>query len=99
MSDHWLVVARHVLLEVAGVLERPVAVVADVRLARVPVVYPIRKGRLQDAVEVAALDVARHVALLALVLQQVLLEVAGVAVGALADVTLVKASATAGVWK
>ena len=47
----------------------------------------------------AALDVARHVALLALVLQQVLLEVAGVAVGALADVTLVKASATAGVWK
>ena len=40
----------------------------------------------------ASLDVAGHVALLPLVLQQVLLEVARVAVGALTDVTLVQAS-------
>ena len=92
MGDHWLVMARHVLLEVAGVLERPVAVVADVGLARVPVVHPVGEGGLQDAVEVASLYVAGHVALLPLVLQQVLLEVARVAVGALTNVTLVQAS-------
>ena len=94
MGHHWFVVARHVLLEVARVLERPVAVVADVRLARVPVVHPVCEGRLQDAVEVAPLDVAGHVALLPLVLQQVLLEVARVAVGALTDVTLIQTSTT-----
>ena len=92
MGDHRFVVARHVLLEVARVLERPVAVVADVRLARVPVVHPVGEGGLQDAVEVASLYVAGHVALLPLVLQQVLLEVARVAVGALTNVTLVQAS-------
>ena len=92
MGDHRFVVARHVLLEVARVLERPVAVVADVRLARVPVVHPVGEGGLQDAVEVASLNVAGHVALLPLVLQQVLLEVARVAVGALTNVTLVQAS-------
>ena len=91
MGDHWLVVAGHVLLEVARVLERPVAVVTDVGLARVPVVHPVRKGRLKHTVQVAPLDVARHVPLLPLVLQQVLLEVARVAVRALTDVTLVKA--------
>ena len=90
MGDHRFVVARHVLLEVARVLERPVAVVADVGLAGVPVVHPVGEGRLQDAVEVAPLDVAGHVALLPLVLQQVLLEVARVAVGRVADVTLVR---------
>ena len=92
MGDHRFVVARHVLLEVARVLERPVAVVADVGLARVPVVHPVGEGGLQDAVEVASLNVAGHVALLPLVLQQVLLEVARVAVGALTNVTLVQAS-------
>ena len=92
MGDHRFVVACHVLLEVARVLERPVAVVADVGLARVPVVHPVGKGGLQDAVEVASLNVAGHVALLPLVLQQVLLEVARVAVGALTNVTLVQAS-------
>ena len=94
MGHHWFVVACHVLLEVARVLERPVAVVADVGLARVPVVHPVGEGRLQDAVEVASLDVAGHVALLPLVLQQVLLEVARVAVGALTDVTLIQTSTT-----
>ena len=92
MGDHRFVVARHVLLEVARVLERPVAVVADVGLARVPVVHPVGEGGLQDAVEVASLNVAGHVALLPLVLQQVLLEVARVAVGALTNMTLVQAS-------
>ena len=89
MGDHRFVVARHVLLEVARMLERPVAVVTDVGLARVPVVHTVGEGGLQDAVEVASLDVARHVPLLPLVLQQVLLEVARVAVGALTDVTLI----------
>ena len=92
MGDYRFVVARHVLLEVARVLERPVAVVADVGLARVPVVHPVGEGGLQDAVEVASLNVAGHIALLPLVLQQVLLEVARVAVGALTNVTLVQAS-------
>ena len=44
MGHHRFVVACHVLLEVARVLERPVAVVADVRLARVPVVHSVGKG-------------------------------------------------------
>ena len=42
MGDHWLVMARHVLLEVAGVLEGPVALVADVSLAWVSIVHPVR---------------------------------------------------------
>ena len=42
MGDHRFIVARHVLLEVARVLERPVALVTDVGLARVSVIHPIR---------------------------------------------------------
>ena len=84
------------LLVVARVLERPVAVVAFVHvplLLRLPValVHPVRHGRLQD---VGQVGVAAHLghqgggdaARLALVLQQVLLEVARVVVVAVANV-------------
>ena len=42
--DELLVVTGHVLLEVARVLEGPVALLAHVRLARVPVVYSVSWG-------------------------------------------------------
>ena len=41
-GHHLLVVARHVLLEVARMFERSVALVTNVRLARVTVVNSIR---------------------------------------------------------
>ena len=45
----------------------------------------------------AALNIAAHIPLLPLMFQQVLLEVAGVAVGALADVTLVQTATPSGI--
>ncbi len=41
-GHHLLVMARHVLLEVARVFERSVALVTNVRLARIPVVNSVR---------------------------------------------------------